>query len=444
MTASSTASPSESHESTDELVFVATSDLAARTKGRAMPMADFDERSSLGWVPANLGIGSLGYIVDGIPYGSTGDLRLKPDHSSLTRIEGIPGRPPLNIVFADLVNPDGSPWESCARTFLRDTVAQLEEEFGITVGSSFEHEFMNVSQTESHHPFSLQAYLQSEPAGSRLVTVLERAGLQPENWLPEYGRHQFEVTVSPTDPVAAADRAILVREIVRDVFGAYGHKASFAPVVEPGGAGNGVHTHLGLRDAQGNNLAWDPSRPGRLSELAGSFAAGIVRHGPAMAALFAPLVTSYVRLAPHNWSTARSFLGLQNREALLRICPTNEMHGRDPAAQLHFEFRGGDIGANPWILLGSILRAGMQGLREGLPTPELVIGELDLDGRHADLLELPHSLEGALDRLREDEVVTSWFSPALLATFEAIKRDEIATMRTRSLAEQCAAYVDVY
>ena len=68
----------------DELIFVATTDIAARTKGRSMRLADFNERTSLGWVPANLGIGSLGHIVDDIPYGSTGDLRLKPDHSSMT------------------------------------------------------------------------------------------------------------------------------------------------------------------------------------------------------------------------------------------------------------------------------------------------------------------------------------------------------------------------
>lgn len=428
----------------DELIFVATTDIAARTKGRSMRLADFDERTTLGWVPANLGIGSLGHIVDDIPYGSTGDLRLKPDLTSRTRIDGIPGRPPLTIVFADLVNTDGSPWESCPRTFLREAVEQLREEFGITTRCSFEHEFVDVSATGDHHPFSLQAFRNAEPLGSALMGALHRAGLEPETWLPEYGRHQYEITVAPTDPVAAADRAILVRDIVYDTFDAHGREASFAPVVAPGETGNGVHVHFGLDDADGQTLVFDPERPGRLSELAGSFAAGIVRHGPAMAALFAPLATSYLRLAPHNWSTARAFLGLQNREALLRICPTNEIDGRDPRDQLHFEFRGGDIGANPWILLGTILRAGMQGLRESLATPEIVEGELDLDGRDAGLARLPRDLEEALNMLARDETVSGWFSPAYLATYVAIKRDEFASVQARSLAEQCEVYARVY
>lgn len=428
----------------DELIFVATTDIAARTKGRAMRIADFDERSSLGWVPANLGIGSLGHIVDAIPYGSTGDLRLKPDLRSLARVDGIPGRPPLNVVYADLVNTDGTPWESCPRTFLRDAVEQLRTEFGLTARCSFEHEFVDVSASGDHHPFSLQAFRRAEPIGSQLMTVLHRAGLEPETWLPEYGRHQYEITVAPTDALAAADRAILVRDIVYDIFQAHGREASFAPVIAPGETGNGVHVHFGLDDEDGNTLVFDKSRPGRLSKLAGSFAAGIVRHGPAMAALFAPLATSYLRLAPHNWSAARAFLGLQNREALLRICPTNEIDGRDPSRQLHFEFRGGDIGANPWILLGMILRAGMQGLREELETPQIVVGELDLEDRHADLPKLPHDLEQALDMLKEDEVVSGWFSPSFLATFDAIKRDEFASVQTKPQAEQCEVYTGVY
>lgn len=434
----------ETDSALDELIFIATTDIAARTKGRSMRLADFDEDTSLGWVPANLGIGSLGHIVDNIPYGSTGDLRLKPDHSSLTRVDGIPGRPPLNIVFADLINTDGSSWESCPRTFLRTAVEQLRDEFGITTRCSFEHEFVDMSAKGDHHPFSLQAFRNAEPIGSTLMTVLHRAGLEPETWLPEYGRHQYEITVAPTDPVAAADRAILVRDIVHDLFAAHGREATFAPVVAPGETGNGVHVHFGLDDEDGNTLVFDASRPGRISQRAGSFAAGIIRHGPAMAALFAPLATSYLRLAPHNWSTARAFLGLQNREALLRICPTNESDGRDPSGQLHFEFRGGDIGANPWILLGTILRAGMQGLHESLETPEIVEGELDLDGTHAGLARLPRDLAEAMDVLRGDEIVSGWFSPALLATYEAIKRDEFASVQTKSLAEQCEVYTRVY
>ncbi|CAG7845042.1 Glutamine synthetase [Pseudoclavibacter triregionum] len=428
----------------DELVFVATSDIAARTKGRSMRLADFTERTSLGWVPANLGIGPLGHIVDDIPFGSHGDLRLKPDHASRARVEGIPGSHPVTIVFADLVETDGTPWSACPRTFLREAAAELEREHGIVTKCAFEHEFVDMTEQGEHHPFSYQGFRRLEPIGTELMTILHRAGIEPETWLPEYGRHQFEVTFAPTTPVAAADRAILVRDIVYDLFAAHGREASFAPVVSPGAGGNGVHVHIGLSDLDGNPIAYDASRPGRLSEVAGRFAAGIVRHAPALTALFAPLVTSYERLRPHNWSTARAFLGIQNREALLRVCPTNEIDGRDPAPQLHFEFRSSDIGANPWLLLGLLFKAGMEGLKHDLEPATIIHGELDLEGRDRDLPKLPGSLDEALDLLMADEVVTGWLDPAFLATFEAIKRDESVYVRGRSLAEQCEVYTRVY
>lgn len=430
-------------EALDELIFVATTDIAARTKGRAMRVADFEEGTTVGWVPANLGIGPLGHIVDGIPYGSSGDLRLQPDHSSRVRIEDVPGRPPLNIVFSNIVETDGTPWESCTRTFLQNAIDDLAAH-GITMAASFEHEFVDLTATNEPHPFSLEGFRAAEPLGSELMTLLQRAGLEPENWLPEYGEHQFEITVKPTDPLHAADRAILVRDLVQDLYSAHGRHATFAPIVKPGGGGSGVHVHMGLSGPEGEPILWDPSRPGRVSELGGKFAAGIVKYAPEMTAVFAPLVTSYDRLAPHNWSTARAFFGLQNREALLRICPTNELNGRDPAKQLHFEFRGSDIGANPWLLLGLLIRAGLAGIDEDLEPAEVIEGELDLHGKHAGLTALPETLEDALSVLESSTAIRRWLAPNWIATFLAVKRDEIASLKDKTPEEHCEVYTRVY
>lgn len=426
-----------------ELMFLATSDLVARVKGRAVPRQSFTKDTTVGWVPANLGIDALGHIAEGIPFGSTGDLRLKPDLESQIHIESLPGKPPLNLVFADIVETDGKPWMCCARTLLKTAIADLRE-VGITVNAAFEHEFTELNGTEVPHPFSLRDFRELEPVGGVLVNALQEAGIHPENWLAEYAQNQFEITVRPADALRAADHATALREIVYEVFSVFGRRASFAPVVQPDSGANGVHVHFSLNDLQGNTLMWDGNRPARISTFAAMFAAGITKYAPALAALFAPLVTSYHRLAPHNWSTARAFLGLQNREALVRICPTNEINGRDPRPQLHFEFRGGDAGANPWILLASILRAGLAGVRENLHPADVVIGELDLDGKHANLTRLPGSLEEALTRFEEDAVVRSWFEDDWVATYLAVKRAELEKLANMTLREQCAVYAKIY
>lgn len=434
--------PAEVRPEPGELVFFATSDLSAHTRGRSIRAEDLGRSSSVGWVPANLGIGPSGHITDDIPFDSSGDLRLLPDFDSAVRTTSIPGQPPLTLVFSDQVETNGSPWHGDARSFLKQTIAELDEEFGITVNAAFEHEFTDLGNSGPTQPFSLQAHRGIEPIGSQVMAALDEMGADPETWLPEYAPNQFEVTVAPAPALRAADRAVLVRDTVAAVFAAHDRGVTFTPVPVAGEGGSGVHVHFGLNGPDGDTLVFDAERPGRLSELAGRFAAGIVAHAPALTAVFAPLVVSSYRLRPHNWSTAASFLGLQNREALLRIVPTNDIGGRDPRPQLHFEFRGADIGANPYLLLGVLFKAGMEGLRRNLEPAEVVVG--DPSSATTPPGQLPSSLAEALDLLESDEVVRSWFHPELLATYLAVKRAEIAEFGDLSPSDQCAAYSTFY
>src|SRR3546814_8559101 len=73
-----------------------------------------------------------------------------------------------------------------------------------------------------------------------LVTALEAAGVEPEVMFAEFGRDQFEVTCAPADPVTAADRAVVIREIVRETARSLGWRASFAPKTAADGVGNEI------------------------------------------------------------------------------------------------------------------------------------------------------------------------------------------------------------
>ena len=432
----------------DELVFVATNDISAITRGRAMRLGDLDFATGCGWVPANIGIGPFGHIVDGIAFGSIGDLRLIPDAGTLTRIDGIPGKPPVNVVLADITHTDGTAWECCPRTFLRRAIEDLESETGLSVHAAFEHEFMLLSDAVPEAPFSYQAMRSVEPMGTELLQILADAGLDPENWLPEYGAHQWELTVGATGALAAADRAVLLRDIVRDYAVATGRRASFSPLVDAEGSGNGAHVHLSLRDAAGAPVTYDPDLPGRLSKAAGSFAAGILRHTAALVALTSPSDISYLRLSPHRWSAAQAFLGERNREAMLRVCPTIDMAGKEIGPQFNLEFRAGDAAGNPWLTMGALIRAGLEGIRDGLPTPVVVdrqVEELSPEERGAaGVSDLPGSLAEALDALQADDVVRGWFAPDLIDIHRAIKRDEINQLVGLSEAEKCRRYTGVY
>lgn len=435
----------------EPLAAILTSDISAQVRGRAVRQSELDKYlvNGCGWVPANLALNPFGDIVTPNPFGSTGDLRLKPAPETLMQMS-TPDSEPTKVVLADIVNLDGSPWDCCPRTFLRDAIADFKAETGLSVLSSFEHEFMllDVDPDAPNIAFSLQNLLDFEPLGSTVMAALEDAGLEPEMWLPEYAARQWEVTVAPAEALVSADRAIMLREIVRNVATRLGHNASFSPIVEASGGGSGVHVHLSLLNEAGEPVMYDPEREGGLSAVGGSFAAGIIKHASALSALAASGVVSYERLTPGRWSAGGVFLGENNREALVRICPLFDRPGSDRAKQYNLEFRGADATSNPWILLGALIRAGLDGIRNDLQAPDVVSGDLfALPQEEQDALDigaLPTSLENALQELEKNAVVTGWFARRFIDTFTTVKRAEIEHVAGLTDDERYAAYSYAY
>jgi glutamine synthetase len=288
----------------------------------------------------------------------------------------------------------------------------------------------------------------SDPFGPELVAALEEAGIEPEVFIPEYGRDQFEISCGPSAGAVGADRAVAIREIVREIAQLNGLRATFAPKTSMESVGNGVHVHLSLRDGDRRPAMFDATRPGRLSEIGGAFCAGILNHLPALTAFTAPSVASYSRLQPHHWSAAWTWLGERDREATLRICPTVAVGGRDPAVQYNVEYRAADATACPHLALAVLVRAGLEGVRAGLAAPPIVEGDpasMSEDERaRLGLRRLPQTLDLALEALARDGVVSSWFTPAFLETYHGMKRQEIAMLDGLDPAAMLARYAEVY
>jgi glutamine synthetase len=322
--------------SATDLVALVCCDLGAIVRGRALPACDLDAHlaAGVGWVPANHALTPLGPLAEPNPFGCTGDLRLLPDVHTRVCVESGAGDSALELVLCDIVQTDGAPWECCPRTFLRDALTELRDELGLDLVASFEHEFQLLPDPATPPapdgplppapppaPFSLEAQRRAEPFAAEVMGALAEAGVQPERFFAEFASHQFEIPVQPAAGVAAADRAVVLREVVREVARRRGLHATFTPLLSPAEAGNGVHVHLTLRDQAGRAVLYDPTRPGCLSELGGQFAAGILLHARALTAMTAPSPVSATRLAPHHWSAGAVCLGQRNREALLRIPP---------------------------------------------------------------------------------------------------------------------------
>ncbi len=364
-----------SHE---PLVTFVTTDYAGITRGRSIAASGYTpgQKKTLGWVPANMSLTPFDLIADPNPWGSSGDLRLLPDDGARFSFE-IEGSPtPLDIVMSDIVELDGTPWACCPRSFLKQALADLERETGLKLIVSFEHEFQILDAPWPSAPaFSLQALRRADPFGPALMAALGDAGVEPEVFIAEYGKDQFEITLAPAPGLEAADRAVLLRETVRELSRNRGWRSSFAPKTAVDGVGNGVHIHFSFRNADGAAAAYDASQPGGVSTICGSFVAGILKHLAALTAFTAPSPISYLRLQPHHWSSSYTWFGDRDREASIRICPVNRVGKPDPAKAFNIEYRPADATAGPHLALGVMVRAGLEGIRQKLPAPPLFSGD---------------------------------------------------------------------
>jgi glutamine synthetase len=435
----------------EELVGFLHCDLSGLNRGRSVPASELESRldAGVGWVPADQALTPFGPIAEPNPWGSAGDLRLLPDKATEARVDLWEDVSPLHFFLCDAANTDGSAWDSCPRTLLKNALSRLERGAGFRLVASFEQEFVLRSPALEPGPgFSFEAQRLVEPFGPLVVAALGQAGLEPEMFLPEYGPGQFEIPCAPAEGVSAADRAAAVREVVHEVARTAGYRASFTPMLDPGGVGNGVHVHMSLVDHEGRPVFYDPDRPGRLSATAARFAAGILEHLPALCALTAPSVVSYLRLGPHHWSAGFGSMSERDREATIRIPPLVELANSDPARQFNLEFRAADAAACPHLALAGLVLAGLRGIEEDLPEPHLVRGdpsELDEEERgRLGIRPLPNSLEEALGALESDAVVRSWFSPDLLDCYLSVKRTEISLLEGAEPEEACDRYLCVY
>lgn len=384
---------------------------------------------------------TFGRIIADTPFTSIGDLRLLPDAASGVEMPADGNHPALKLYLGDLATLDGEPWRCCPRNFLKQTLDELHRVTGLRVLASFEHEFV-LHNLPTSPPFSLRRHRDAEPFGHDLMRLLTACGMEPETWLPEYGAQQFEITLAPSDGLVAADRAVLLRELVRDLALRRGLIASFAPLQDALGTGNGVHVHLSFVDEDGRPVLFDDSRPGSLSEVGAQFAAGLLRHAHAVMAWTSPSPVSFLRLTPDRWSAGGVFLGVANREALLRICPTTATSPVAAARQFNLEYRAADATANPWLTLAVLLRAGLAGISGGEAYPSPVVWETTPPP--SELAAMPATLGEALNALESDTVAASWFEPDLLETHLGVKRHDDADLALLPAAERIRRIAHAY
>jgi glutamine synthetase len=443
------------HEENVSLVWFLYADHGGiiRAKSATAPMLPARMVTGIGHTVAMMAMSMLDHLqpVDGM--GPVGEIRIMPDPATFVPLPYAPG---AGAMLADQVLPSGEPWDGCARTYLKQAIAAAAAE-GYAVTAAFEPEFTlgrreadpgggpdRLVPNDDSLCYSATGFHLAHGYTMDLLAALTAQGLRPEHYYPELGHGQQEMTVRYAPALRAADNHVLYRETVRGTAFRRGLWASLAPKPIPDQAGNGAHLHISLREMgpdgrmESQPAFYDAADPYSLSATGYHFIGGLLAHLPALVALTCASVNSYRRLAPQMWSSAYTVYGMDNREAAVRICsPMSD----NKAESVNLELKPSDSSANPYLALGAVIHAGLDGIRRKLDPGEAVNVDpavLTEDERRArGARRLPDSLGAALDCLGADTVLMDSLGDLRRRAYLAVKRSEVAAFAEMTTAQEC-------
>ena len=373
--------------------------------------------------------------------GPVGEFRLIPDPQTFVTLPYVPN---TGSMICDMIRTDGTPWEACPRTFLKRMIARLDEQ-GIRAEASVEHEFYLARENgDSYVPadnslcYSSQGLDDEAEVIDAILAALETEGVSIELFHTELGPGQQELSIRHSDVLRAADNVILIRETARGVARAFNLLASFAPKPFLDQAGSGAHIHMSLwgtknSEHSGKNLFYDANERGGLSQMGKYFIGGVLKHIRGLVAITCGSPNSYRRLLPHYWSSAYGAYGFDNREGAIRV--PSVFWGRE-ATSVNLELKCADHSGNPYLSMGALLAAGLDGINHAINPGEPQ--EVD-PGNYSDeerekrgIRRLPTSLDEAVDELERDQVLMDAMGPLLANSYIAVKRNESAFFKEMS------------
>ena len=370
-------------------------------------------------------------LLDDPRYGAEGgDMMAVPDVDSVMSIEWADD---TAAVFTDLTNVDGSKFDLCARTALRNVLSDLESEgYSANVGVETEFSLLSPDGGDGWGPFNDRCSydLDALDSGSELIddwmTAMEASGSHVLGVHQESQPGQYEINIEYDDALSTADSVMFLRHMLKSVSRQHGHKATFMPRPHSGEDANGMHFHLSLWDRDGSTNAFasgtddiqfpagkHPSGEAGLSETGRHFVGGLLEHMKALTAICAPTVNSFKRLLPGIWAPVNIAWGPDNRSTVLRLPP-------ELGAATRIEHRVPDSACNPYLGLAASFAAGLDGIRN-----EIDPGEPTLQNAYSEDYErLPRTLWEALNYLEDDAVLVEALGSTLVEEFVKLKRDE--------------------
>ena len=416
-------------------------DLVGALHGVFVNSKDFYENLAQGFVKLD------GSSIKGFADIEYSDLLLKPVVSTLAR---VPWHDRTARVFSVIYDPYTSRRFSKDPRYAAEKVEKLLSSKGLRALVGVEIEFFVFDSVEYHvSNYDQVLKISSREARDMYKTPLKSSYyvVEPYDRFTEYrlilskilkeyfkvsvkNHHhevasagQIEVNVEATNPLPMADKVQTVKYVAKNIALQQGRMAVFLPKPVMGDNGSGMHVHLSLWDNFHNLFCDENDDYANLSQIARYFIGGLIEHGRSLSALVSPTVNSYRRLIPGYEAPIYLTWGKSNRSAAIRIPATLSAQSK------RIEYRPPDPLANPYLALPAIILAGLDGINKKIDPGDPVdvnVYKLDVNRRRElGIVELPRSLEEAIDELESDNgYLKPVFDSELLESYVEVKRKE--------------------
>ncbi|MDR3654873.1 MAG: glutamine synthetase family protein [Mycobacterium sp.] len=355
--------------------------------------------------------------------GVVGDQRLRIDLSALRMIgDGLAWAP------AAFFEQDGTPVAACAR----GTLSRIQDaltEAGIEAAIGHEMEFLLVAPDGARLPstlwaqYGLAGVLEHEAFVRDVIGSATAAGVAIEQFHPEYGANQFELSLPPQPPLAAADQVVLIRLVVSRAARRHGLRISLSPAPFAGSVGSGAHQHFSLSMPEGP-LFSDGTGAHGMSSAGESAVAGVLRGLPEAQGILCGSIVSGLRMHPGNWSGAYVCWGTENREAAVRFVKGGPGSPRGG----NVEVKVIDPSANPYLASAAILGLALDGIKREAPLPpETTVDPAllsDAEREQAGTVLLPASQAAAIAALDDSKLLRGILGDPAVDMVIAVRRLE--------------------
>lgn len=353
-----------------------------------------------------------------------GDERIRIDLTALRIIgDGLAWAP------GEFFTQDGQRVPACSRGVLTRVEEQLAAH-GLRAQVGHELEFVLVGldgaalPTNAWAQYGLAGVLEYEGFVRDVTAAATAAGVSIEQFHPEYGGNQFEISLRPRTPVAAADHVVLARIIVSRVARRYGLRVSFSPVPFAGAVGSGAHQHFSLTRGD-QPLFSGGAGPYGMTPEGQSAIAGVLAGLPQAQGVLSGSILSGLRMQPGHWAGAHACWGAENREAAVRFLVGGPANPYGANAEVKIV----DPSANPYFASAAILGLALDGIeRSAALPPETAVDPATLseDQRAAaGTVQLPDAQPQIIAALDESALLRGILGDKAVDVLVAVRRYEI-------------------